>query len=54
MVNLFTKLFAGAALAATFGVGASAEQLLRVGTNATYAPWEFVDLQANLKVLTWM
>ncbi|MFV0322449.1 MAG: ABC transporter substrate-binding protein [Alphaproteobacteria bacterium] len=49
MVNLFTKLFAGAALAATFGVGASAEQFLRVGTNATYAPWEYVDSAGEFK-----
>ncbi|MFV0431611.1 MAG: ABC transporter substrate-binding protein [Alphaproteobacteria bacterium] len=42
MMKQFTRIFAIAAFSTILGVGASAENL-RVGTNATYAPWEYVN-----------
>ncbi len=42
MKNFLFKTFATIVFTAIFGVGASAETL-RVGTNATYAPWEYMN-----------
>ncbi len=42
MKNFLSKTLATVVLTAFFGVGASAENL-RVGTNAAYAPWEYIN-----------
>ncbi len=42
MKTILSKILSTVVLTAIFGVGASAENL-RVGTNATYAPWEYMN-----------
>ncbi len=42
MKNVLLKIFTTLIFSVIFGVGASAENL-RVGTNATYAPWEYMN-----------